>query len=134
MQHRNHTHPANDSMQFCTAPSDNHAILEREPSSYDQMQELKQQMLIKKHSYKQQYASIYYVRLLKLRHLLVDVCRSKWMSLPGNVYIYMEGTLYIQKTRQRNLNISTKSWISSPANCATCWAPSTWKCQPNPTS
>lgn len=60
-------------------------MLEREPSSYDQLEELKQQLMIKKHSYKQQYASMYYVRLLKLRQALADACRSKWMALPGNV-------------------------------------------------
>ncbi|KAL0141178.1 DNA polymerase alpha/epsilon subunit B-domain-containing protein [Mucor lusitanicus] len=116
-------------MQFCTAPSDNHAILEREPSSYDQMQELKQQMLIKKHSYKQQYASIYYVRLLKLRHLLVDVCRSKWMSLPEKPqYInkildiqpgelcYMLGTIYLEMPAKPNVmnNLQDDNSIINP--------------------
>ncbi|GAN05624.1 DNA polymerase alpha/epsilon subunit B [Mucor ambiguus] len=110
-------------MQFCTAPSDSHAILEREPSSYDQLEELKQQMLIKKHSYKQQYASIYYVRLLKLRQALAETCRSKWMSLPGNILdvqpgelCYMLGTIYLEMPAKPNVmnNLEDDNSIVNP--------------------
>ncbi|CAO0802974.1 unnamed protein product [Mucor circinelloides] len=115
--------------QFCTAPSDNHSILEREPSSYDQLEELRQQLIIKKHSYKQQYASMYYVRLLKLRQALADACQSKWMSLPEKPrYInkildiqpgelcYMLGTIYLEMPAKPNVmnNLEDEDSIINP--------------------
>jgi hypothetical protein len=40
-------------------------------------------MLIKNQSFKQQYASIYYIRLLKIRQALLDSAKKRWDALPG---------------------------------------------------
>jgi DNA polymerase delta subunit 2 len=70
-------------LQFCSEPTSEHEQLDRQVSNYDELEELKQSLLIKKHAYQQQYASIYYIRLLKLRKAVFQSAKQRWGSLPG---------------------------------------------------
>lgn len=65
-------------------------------------------MLIKNQSFKQQYASIYYIRLLKIRQALLDSAKKRWDALPGqtqfkilekNLFLteLIEKPVYVQK-------------------------------------
>lgn len=40
-------------------------------------------MIIRKHAYKQQYASLYYIRLVKLREAALKAAHQRWGSIPG---------------------------------------------------
>lgn len=72
-----------DRLQFCSAPTSKHDHLDRQVANYDELEELKQSLLIKKHAYQQQYASIYYIRLLKIRQAVHQSAKQRWDSLPG---------------------------------------------------
>lgn len=81
-----------DSSEFCSAPTNEHKLLDRQGSNYDELEELKQSLLIKKRAHKQQYASIYYIRLLKLRQAVLQSAQQRWGSLPG-----LDLDLYLSK-------------------------------------
>ncbi|KAI8090635.1 DNA polymerase alpha/epsilon subunit B-domain-containing protein [Thamnidium elegans] len=118
--------------QLCSAPTA-HASLNRECSNYDELFELKDQMLIKKHSYKQQYASIYFIRLLKLREAVLLSSKQRWSSLPENPqYVekildiqvgqlcYMIGTIYLEMPAKPNVmkNLQDENSIIRPSTPA----------------
>ncbi|CEP14882.1 hypothetical protein [Parasitella parasitica] len=115
--------------RFCSLPSDDHNVIERKPSSYDKLEDLEEPMIITKHSYNQQYASMYYIRLLKIRHALSDACNQKWTSLPEKPrYIrkileiqpgelcYMLGTIYLEMPAKPNVmnNLEDEDAIINP--------------------
>ncbi|KAI8644698.1 DNA polymerase alpha/epsilon subunit B-domain-containing protein [Parasitella parasitica] len=115
--------------QFCSSPSDDHSVIERKPSSYDELEGLREQLIIKKHSYNQQYASMYYIRLLKIRQALSDACELKWASLPEKPrYIhkileiqpgelcYMLGTIYLEMPAKPNVmnSLEDEDTITNP--------------------
>ncbi|KAI8984018.1 DNA polymerase alpha/epsilon subunit B-domain-containing protein [Mycotypha africana] len=104
--------------QFCSAASNDFdfPIIERKTATYDDLPEFKEQFLIKKHVYTQQYASLYYIRLLKLRHYLLKACQDKWDCIPEKPqYVqktldlqpgqlsYMLGTIYIEMPKKPNV-------------------------------
>ncbi|KAI9342995.1 DNA polymerase alpha/epsilon subunit B-domain-containing protein [Pilaira anomala] len=102
--------------QFCSEPTTHHVSLTRDCSNYDELTDLKEQLIIKKHSYRQQYASIYYVRLLKLRAAVLTASKKRWGSLPENpTYVekildiqvdklcFMIGTVYLEMPAKPNV-------------------------------
>ncbi|KAI7893626.1 DNA polymerase alpha/epsilon subunit B-domain-containing protein [Mucor mucedo] len=115
--------------EFCSAPTSEHELLERQASSYDELEELKQSLLIKKHTYKQQYASIYYIRLLKIRQAVFQSAQQRWGSLPEKPHYvekildiqagqlcYMLGTVYLEMSAKPNVmnNLQDEESIIRP--------------------
>ncbi|KAI8079681.1 DNA polymerase alpha/epsilon subunit B-domain-containing protein [Gilbertella persicaria] len=103
-------------LQFCSSPTTNHTTLDRHPSAYDELSTLKESLLVKKPSFQQQYASIYYVRLLKLRKALEETAKARWSSVPEKPKFvtkmldvqpgqlcYMLGTVYLEMKAKPNV-------------------------------
>ncbi|KAI8375212.1 DNA polymerase alpha/epsilon subunit B-domain-containing protein [Blakeslea trispora] len=102
--------------EFCSSPSHEHTTLERHLSSFDELTTLKDTLLVKKRTFQQQYASIYYVRLVQLRKALEKTVKARWSSVPENPQFlskildiqpgrlcYMLGTIYLEMTNKPNV-------------------------------
>ncbi|KAI9480273.1 MAG: phosphatidylserine decarboxylase-domain-containing protein [Benjaminiella poitrasii] len=124
---------SNSALQFCSVPTDDHSILDRHSSTYTDLPHLKDPLLIKKHNYSQQYANMYFVRLLKLRQTLQNVASEKWDSLPEKPrYVkkildvrpgelcYMFGTIYLEMPAKPNVmkNLEDEDSIVNAPNAA----------------
>ncbi|KAG1044027.1 hypothetical protein G6F43_011524 [Rhizopus delemar] len=90
--------------------------VERISSHYDQLESLNDQFRVKQQTYSQQYASIYYLRLIKLREAISKASKERWSGLsevpryvekvlntqPGEL-CYMVGTIYLQMNKKPNV-------------------------------
>ncbi|KAI8372381.1 DNA polymerase alpha/epsilon subunit B-domain-containing protein [Choanephora cucurbitarum] len=102
--------------EYCSSPQTEHTTLERHQSSFDELAQLKESLLVKKRSFQQQYASIYYVRLVQLRKALEKTAKARWSSVPENPQFlskildiqpgrlcYMLGTVYLEMANKPNV-------------------------------
>ena len=53
-------------------------VLDRVEVKYDELPELRDELIIKDRTYRQQYANLYYVRLMQLRPTVSEIARAKW--------------------------------------------------------
>lgn len=57
--------------------------MERSISQFNKLERLNNQFLINKQTFDQQYASIYYLRLTKLRKAILNAAKERWSGLSG---------------------------------------------------
>ncbi|KAI8089547.1 DNA polymerase alpha/epsilon subunit B-domain-containing protein [Halteromyces radiatus] len=120
-----------DSDQFCTAPNlqQTYPKIERKVSKYDKVPELEQTLIVKTGSYQKQYASIYFIRLLHLRPIVLEAAKQRWGSYPEkpayipkaldiqtNEVCYIIGTVYIDMEMKPNVlrDLSAESNLTVP--------------------
>ncbi|CAG8519629.1 7560_t:CDS:10 [Paraglomus occultum] len=53
-------------------------VLDRVEVKYDELPDLRDELIIKDRTYRQQYANMYYVRLMQLRATVFEIARAKW--------------------------------------------------------
>ncbi|CAO3703164.1 unnamed protein product [Rhizopus stolonifer] len=86
---------------------------ERTPSQYDSLENLNGQFRVEQQSYTQQYASMYYLRLIKLREAVLNAAKERWSGLSEipryvakvldtqpNELCFMVGTVYMQMPKK----------------------------------
>ncbi|KAF7725532.1 hypothetical protein EC973_009562 [Apophysomyces ossiformis] len=120
---------AASSSHLCSSPETNHPIIDRKTATYDDLPELKQSLQPQDRSFRQQYASLYFVRLLKLRPAVMAAAEKRWGHLPEKPrYIpkvldvqsgelcYIIGTIYMDLTLKPNIlkDLSEESSIIAP--------------------
>ena len=59
------------------------AELNRRLSDFDEMAALREGLIVNDKSYRQQFANLYFVRLIKLRPSVLQAAESRWGSIPG---------------------------------------------------
>ena len=64
----------NQSQQDSLSP----CVLDRVEAKYDELSDLRDELVIKDRTYRQQYANMYYVRLMQLRSTVFERARAKW--------------------------------------------------------
>ncbi|KAG0184404.1 hypothetical protein DFQ28_011196 [Apophysomyces sp. BC1034] len=114
---------------LCSTPENNHPVINRKIATYDDLPELKQGLLPEDRSFRQQYASLYFVRLHKLRPAVMDAAMKRWRGLSERPrYIpkvldvrsgelcYIIGTIYMDLALKPNIlkDLSEESSIIAP--------------------
>jgi len=64
----------NQSQQDSLSP----CVLDRVEVKYDELPDLRDELIIKERTYRQQYANMYYVRLMQLRQTVFEIARARW--------------------------------------------------------
>ncbi|KAI8974388.1 DNA polymerase alpha/epsilon subunit B-domain-containing protein [Pilobolus umbonatus] len=103
-------------MEFCSPPTEAYTVLNRVHAKNEEVPELADPLKITSHSFNQQYANMYYVRLLQLKQAILKNAEDRWGSLPerpryspkildvqlGDL-CYMVGTVYIEMDNKPNV-------------------------------
>jgi DNA polymerase delta subunit 2 len=61
-------------------------MLHRTTATYDPCSSRREQLLLKQRSYQQQYANIYFQRLVNLKPHVVAQAQQRWSSIQGSRY------------------------------------------------
>ncbi|KAI9495528.1 DNA polymerase alpha/epsilon subunit B-domain-containing protein [Zychaea mexicana] len=102
--------------------------LERAEATFDDLPDLADNLIIKSRSFHRQYASLYFVRLLKLRPAVLAQAKLRWESLPdkpkyvpkvldtGIKRCYVVGTIYVEMQLKPNVlkDLTEETSISAP--------------------
>lgn len=56
-------------------------------AEYDEMKDLRDSLLVKERSYRQQYANLYFVRLIMLRPPVLAAATARWGELQGRLLL-----------------------------------------------
>ncbi|RUS20370.1 DNA polymerase delta small subunit [Endogone sp. FLAS-F59071] len=98
-------------------------------AEYDEMETLRDSLLVTERSYRQQYANLYFVRLIMLRPPVLAAATARWGELQGNPKhvnkvldvqqgqaCYIIGTVYMEMPLKPNIldDITKENWIAIP--------------------
>ncbi|KAI8064736.1 DNA polymerase alpha/epsilon subunit B-domain-containing protein [Gongronella butleri] len=117
--------------EFCTALKKDRSYpeLDRASIDYDSLSALNDKFEIKDKTYEKQYASIYFIRLLHLRPIVLERAQQRWESQPenpqyvpkcldvqANELCYIIGTVYMDMPLKPNVlkDLSDESSLSLP--------------------
>ncbi|KAG2219561.1 hypothetical protein INT45_013220 [Circinella minor] len=104
------------------------ATLERAESTYDDLPDVADGLIIKTRSFHRQYASLYFVRLLKLRPAVLQQAELRWGNLPdkpkfvpkvldaGMKRCYVVGTIYVEMQLKPNVlkDLTQETSLAAP--------------------
>ncbi|KAI8336635.1 DNA polymerase alpha/epsilon subunit B-domain-containing protein [Chlamydoabsidia padenii] len=103
--------------------------IERKTCQYDQPSQLQQPFIVKDHTFQKQYASIYFVRLLYLRQVVLEEAKKRWgshkdkptyvpkaLDVQSNELCYIIGTIYLDMPLKPNVmkDLSAESNLLIP--------------------
>ncbi|ORX58190.1 hypothetical protein DM01DRAFT_1333854 [Hesseltinella vesiculosa] len=104
-------------------------VLDRSTSDYNNLEAMNDKFMIKDRTFQKQYASIYFIRLLHLRPIVLERAKSRWASLPekpeyvakaldvpNDEVCYIIGTIYMDMALKPNVlkDLSEESSVVLP--------------------